>query len=256
MRVEAIPCLADNYAYLVIGGTGSAVVVDPSEAGPVAAAAERAGVSLAAIWLTHHHHDHVGGVPELLARNPRIVVHASAYDAERTRIVGVTRALSMGDLLWFGSRRARVLEVPGHTLGALAYLVDGALFSGDTLFSGGCGRLFEGTPEQMQGSLDVLRSLPPETALYPGHEYTVRNLEFALHLEPENHDIVARLARARALRSQALPTVPSTLAEELATNPFLRWDAPAVIEAARVLGAANDEPAQVFAALRRAKDSY
>jgi hydroxyacylglutathione hydrolase len=256
MRIEIIPCLADNYAYLVASDAGSAVVVDPSEADPVIAAVETAGLSLAGIWLTHHHHDHVGGVSELCRVYPRLEVHASAYDAAHARIPGVTHALREGDALWFASRRVRVFEVPGHTLGAIAYLTDGALFSGDTLFSAGCGRLFEGSPQMMQASLAKLRGLDPELLLYPGHEYAEKNLRFASVIEPHNAELAQQCARVEQLRAKGAPSVPTTLGTEWATNPFLRWDEPEVMAKARELGAVDDTPHEVFAALRRARDTF
>lgn len=254
MHVEPVPCLTDNYAY-VVASNGYAVVVDPSEAAPVEAAVERLGVRLVGIWLTHHHHDHVGGVAELVAAHPSLVVVASAYDQDQGRIPHVSHGVRAGEPLWFGSRRARVIEVPGHTLGAVAYLIEGALFCGDTLFCGGCGRLFEGSPAQMQQSLALLRELPADTLVYPGHEYTVKNLAFGAHVEPRNADIAELSAVARTLRAQEKPTVPTTLGQELRINPFLRWDDPAVIAHARTLGAGVDE-VTVFAAVRREKDSF
>lgn len=256
MRTEIVPCLTDNYAYLLVSEGGVAVVVDPSEAEPVLATVESQGLSLVGIWLTHHHHDHVGGVEELLAAQPKLTVVASDHDREHRRIRAATRGLLEGDPLWFASQRVRVLSVPGHTLGAVAFLVDGALFSGDTLFSSGCGRLFEGTPEMMLRSLDKLRSLPPETRLYPGHEYAAKNLAFAADIEPDNPAIAARRAEVEALRAQGLASVPTTLGDELLVNPFLRWDVPEVIARAKVLGAASEEPVDVFAALRRARDVF
>jgi hydroxyacylglutathione hydrolase len=256
MDIEAVPCLSDNYAYLIVGSAGHAVVVDPSEAAPVRAALRERGLTLVGIWATHHHHDHVGGILDLLQDFRGLEVLGSAYDAERKRIPGLTRAVHPDDAVWFESRRVRLLFVPGHTLGAVAYLCDGALFSGDTLFGAGCGRMFEGTPEVMQSSLAAMRALPPETRLYCGHEYTENNLRFAQHIEPENSAIVERQARVRARRASGQPSVPSSLAEECATNPFLRWDEPVVIEKARELGATSAAPQDVFAALRRAKDSF
>lgn len=256
MRVEIVPCLKDNYAYLLVGDTGQTVVIDPSAAEPVTERVAREGLDLVGIWCTHHHLDHVGGVEALTLGRPDRYVVGSAYDAEHARILGQTRGLGQDEPLWFASRRTHVLRVPGHTLGALAFFIGGALFSGDTLFGGGCGRLFEGTPHMMQRSLDKLRALPEDTRLYCGHEYTVQNLEFAVTIEPDNAALVERLAQARALRSQALPTVPSTLGLELATNPFLRWDEPVVIAKARELGATSEEPDEVFAAIRRTKDSF
>jgi hydroxyacylglutathione hydrolase len=256
MEIEVIPCLTDNYAYLVAASGGHAVVVDPSEAAPVRSALERRGLSLVGVWATHHHHDHVGGISELVRDVAGLEVLGSAYDAQRQRIPSQTRALNPGDPVWFQSGRVRLLFVPGHTLGAVAYLYNGALFSGDTLFSAGCGRLFEGTPAQMRSSLASLRDLPPSTLLYCGHEYTQKNLEFALDIEPDNAAISERLRQVREQRAAGRPSVPSTLMQECETNPFLRWDAPTVITRALALGAQSDAPDEVFATLRRAKDAY
>ena len=256
MQIDVVPCLTDNYAYLLVDPSGNTVIVDPSEAEPVVAALSERGLNPVGIWATHHHHDHVGGIPELLERFPRLEVVGSGYDAERNRIPKLTHAVQAGDPLWFESRRVRLLFVPGHTLGAVAYLCDGALFSGDTLFSAGCGRMFEGTPEVMQASLASMRALPPDTQLYCGHEYTEKNLQFAAFVEPGNEAIAERQEQVRALRAEGRPSVPCSIAQEQAVNPFLRWDAPAVIEKARSLGAASTSPADIFAALRRAKDSY
>jgi hydroxyacylglutathione hydrolase len=256
MEIEVVPCLADNYAYLLIDRSGHTIVVDPSEAEPVVAALERRSLELVGIWATHHHHDHVGGIPELVRRYPRLEVVGSAYDAEHNRIPKLTHAIGADEPLWFESRRVRLLFVPGHTLGAVAYLCEGALFSGDTLFSAGCGRMFEGTPSGMQASLASLRSLPGDTQLHCGHEYTEKNLQFAAFIEPENKAIPERLAQVRQLRAQGSPSVPCSIEQEHAVNPFLRWDEPAVIEKARSLGAASDAAPDVFAALRKAKDNF
>jgi hydroxyacylglutathione hydrolase len=256
MEIEAIPCLADNYAYLLSDASGHAVVVDPSEAAPIVEAVARRGLELVGIWATHHHHDHVGGIEELVARYARVEVVGSAYDAERKRIPKLTHALSDGDPLWFESRRVRLLFVPGHTLGAVAYLCDGALFSGDTLFSAGCGRMFEGTPKGMQASLASLRELPGDTRLCCGHEYTEKNLQFAAFVEPDNAAIAARVEEVRQLRAKGQPSIPCSLEQECAVNPFLRWDVPEVIDKARSLGANSADPAEVFAALRKAKDTF
>jgi hydroxyacylglutathione hydrolase len=256
MDIEAVPCLADNYAYVLTDGGGHAVVVDPSEAAPVRAALQRRGLSLVGIWATHHHHDHVGGIEELLQSFRGLEVLGSMYDAERQRIPGLTRGLREGDPVWFESRRVRLLFVPGHTLGAVAYFCEGALFSGDTLFGAGCGRMFEGNPRMMQSSLAAMRSLPADTRLYCGHEYTENNLRFAQHIEPDNAAIAERLARVRERRAHGRPSVPSTLEEERATNPFMRWDEANVIARALELGAKSPAPEEVFAALRRAKDNF
>jgi hydroxyacylglutathione hydrolase len=255
MEIHIVPCLSDNYAYVLVHA-GAAVVVDPSESAPVKAAIANLGVSLVGIWATHHHHDHVGGIADLVHENAGLEVIASAYDAERKRVPGQTRAVSEGEPLWFGSHRVRVMEVPGHTLGAVAYLVDGALFSGDTLFGAGCGRLFEGTPETMVASLGALRALPGDTKLYCGHEYTEKNLAFARKMEPGNADVTARQQKVAELRRAGQPSLPSTIAEECRTNPLLRWDAPRVIEKAQELGVTSTEPESVFGAIRRARDFF
>lgn len=255
MEIHIVPCLSDNYAY-ILTHAGATVVVDPSEAGPVQAALTQRGLALNGIWATHHHHDHVGGIAELVRQNAGLEVVGSTYDAERSRIPELTRAVGESEPLWFGSHRVRILEVPGHTLGAIAFVVDGALFSGDTLFASGCGRLFEGDPPTMLASLQALRALPGETRLYCGHEYTQKNLSFAAKIEPGNPDVKRRLAEVEKLRAADKPTIPSTIEEERRTNPMLRWDAPSVIEKAQQLGAASAEPVAVFAAIRRARDGF
>jgi hydroxyacylglutathione hydrolase len=213
VHVAIVPCLADNFAYLVIEGDRCAVV-DPGEAPPVEAALARERVTLAAIWLTHHHHDHVGGVKELVAAHPGIEVVAHVHDRER--LANVTRFVEEGDTVELGVLRARVIHNPGHTLGAISYVVAGCVFTGDTLFGAGCGRLFEGSPEMMHVSLGKLAALPPDTRVYFGHEYTASNLRWAAVVEPDNAAIAAR---AGALPK---PSTPSTIADELATNPFVR----------------------------------
>lgn len=256
MDIHVVPCLKDNYAYLLSDATGHTVIVDPSETEPVLRAVRERELQPVAIWATHHHFDHVGGIAGLLEAYPGIEVVGSDYDARHGRIPGLTRALSSGDALWFDSRRVQLEFVPGHTLGAVAYLCEGAVFSGDTLFAAGCGRMFEGTPEVMQTSLAKLRALPADTRLYCGHEYTEANLRFAAHIEPDNVAIHECVRKVEGLRAQGSPSVPTRMADECAVNPFLRWDVPAVIERARSLGAESDEPAAVFAALRRAKDTF
>jgi hydroxyacylglutathione hydrolase len=256
MQIEVVPCLSDNYAYVLHDNAGHAIVVDPSETAPVQEVLTQRGLSLVGVWATHHHLDHVGGIVGLVSDKRDVEVVASAHDAERKRVPGQTRALHPGDTIWFGSRRVRLVFVPGHTLGAVAYLCEGALFSGDTLFSAGCGRVFEGSPSMMQNSLAALRALPAETQLYCGHEYTEKNLSFASFVEPQNAAVRARLEHVHALRAKGQPSVPSSLADELETNPFLRWDVPAVTDRARELGAQSSDPADVFAALRKAKDNF
>lgn len=263
MRVIPIPCLQDNYAYLVIGDKGSTVVVDPSEAAPVLAALEREGARLDAIWLTHHHWDHVGGVEELCSSVRRsqgpdgpLPVLGSAYDLEHARIPRQTVGLREGDSLQLDGQPVAIIEIPGHTLGAIAFVVQGALFSGDTLFVAGCGRVFEGTMPMMQGSLAKLRALPADTQLYCGHEYTLSNLRFVQAVDPEAPGLPQALSQASAQRERGEPTVPGVLRDELTHNPFLRWDAPNVIAAARARGAGDSSAPSVFGAMRTAKDNF
>jgi hydroxyacylglutathione hydrolase len=249
MRILAVPCLKDNYAYLVIDGT-YAVCVDPSEHTEVSTAIAREGLQLGGIWLTHHHWDHVGGVEQLVAQNPGIEVVAHKTDAEK--IKGVTRVVDDGDTIETGPLRAKIIHNPGHTLGAISFWIarsgsagprssaeggaewiDDAVFTGDTLFGAGCGRVFEGTMEMMHASLQKLAALPPETRVYFGHEYTASNLRYGMHAEPEN---AAMKQRAESLTP---PSTPSTIGLERETNPFLR---------------ARD--AAEFAARRTVKDSF
>jgi hydroxyacylglutathione hydrolase len=247
MRIVSVPCLKDNYAYLVIDDDGLCAVVDPGEAAPIEAALVRENAKLVAIWATHHHPDHVGGVAELVARRPNLEVTIGVKDAPRTP--SVTRALEDGDEVALGALRARCIHNPGHTLGAISYVIEDAVFTGDTLFGGGCGRMFEGDPRMMHASLMRLAALPPETRMYFGHEYTAGNLRFAAAVEPDNAEVAARAQRL------AQPSTPSTIGAERATNPFLRCAEPAVIEAATARGGAGD-PASVFGALRAWKDSF
>jgi hydroxyacylglutathione hydrolase len=259
MRIVPVPCLSDNYAYLVIcEGTGEAAVVDPSESAPVLAAVDREGVRLKAIWCTHHHHDHVGGNLELLAADPSLPVVGHASD--RGRIPGQTLFVEDGDEIAVGDQlRARIIHNPGHTRGAITYyLADApAAFTGDTLFLAGCGRMFEGTPPVMQASLATLASILPDAArIYCGHEYTAANLRFAAAVEPDSAAVTSRAEWVAQLRGQNQPTMGAPLSDELATNPFLRVDQPAVIAAARAHGAGSDGPADVFGALRAWKDAF
>ena len=252
MRILQLPALRDNYIYLLYDPeTATAAVVDPAVAEPVLDKLAELGAELVAIFNTHHHHDHVGGNRQLLERYPRAAVYGS--QADRGRIPGQTVELRAGETVEFAGRQATVLFVPGHTRGHVAYYFpeSGDLFCGDTLFAGGCGRLFEGTPEQMVGSLDQLRQLPEATRVWCAHEYTLNNLRFALTVDGDNPDLQARYQQVAALRQAGSPTVPSTIGEERRTNPFLRGDQPALQAATGVL-----DPVQVFARLRGMKDQF
>jgi hydroxyacylglutathione hydrolase len=220
ITVQAVPVLSDNYAWLLRdAGSGAVAIVDPGEAAPVIAAIEAAGGRLDAIWLTHHHADHIAGTEEVRARFGAKVVGATA-DAHR--LPRLDLALAEGDVVALGGSEARVLETPGHTRGHIAFVSEGVLLCGDTMFSLGCGRLLEGTPAEMFSSLRKFAALPPQTLVYCGHEYTDSNARFALHATPDNTALQAFAAGVRQKRAAGEATVPSRLADELAANPFLR----------------------------------
>jgi hydroxyacylglutathione hydrolase len=223
MRIVSIPCLTDNYAYLVIcEATQRAAIVDPSEAAPVLAAVRQHGVELEAIWNTHHHWDHTGGNQELVTavRGLDVVAHES----DRGRVPAQTIFVNEGDTVSVGQVTASIIHNPGHTTGAISFHIadPGAVFTGDTMFGAGCGRLFEGTPADMHDSLTKLAALPGTTRVYCGHEYTEKNLAFAAEADKDNPAVAERLARVTELRKKGQPSVPFTMAEELATNPFVR----------------------------------
>jgi hydroxyacylglutathione hydrolase len=260
MQVVPVPQLVDNYAYLVIDSdTSLAGVVDVAEAGPVIDAAARVGATLTAILSTHHHFDHVGGNEELLAALPSGTVAVYGYQGDAERIPGITRPLDDGEEFELGGLRARAMFIPAHTRGHLAYYfeTEKSVFTGDTMFAGGCGRLFEGDAAQMKGSLEKLAALPDDTLVYCGHEYTQGNLAFAATLEPGNDKLTQRRAEVDRLIESGRPSVPTTIAIEKATNPFLRSTSAELVASvqAQVQGL-DDDPVSVFAATRILKDSF
>jgi hydroxyacylglutathione hydrolase len=256
MQVTEVPCLKDNYAYLIHrAGSQDALVVDPSEAGPVIDALERAGLRLCGVLNTHHHFDHVGGNEALLSKFGQVPVFGHASDRGRIPVQSVF--LEHEGEFDAAGIHFRVLHIPGHTLGAIAYSAEGAVFTGDTLFAAGCGRLFEGTPQMMYESLNVkLGALPDDTRVYFGHEYTANNLKFAQYVEPHNAAVAAKAARVAELRAQGRPSTPSTLREERETNPFMRCGSDEIQgRVAERLGG-DRSPIAVLAAVRAAKDAF
>jgi hydroxyacylglutathione hydrolase len=256
--VTLLPVLRDNYVALLHAPAGGGVaIVDPAEAEPVIRHIEANGLSPLAILNTHHHPDHVGGNREL-QRTYDLPVYGAAEDRER--IPGLTHPMYDGDRIAPAglNRAGEVWDVPGHTRNHIAFVFadDGLVFAGDTLFAGGCGRLFEGTPVQMHASLQRLANLPDATRVYCAHEYTLKNLEFAAAVEPQNAAIQERLAEVRQRRAADQPTIPTTIGEEKRTNPFLRVAEPAVQQAAAQRGAAGEDAAAVFAAIRAWKDDF
>jgi hydroxyacylglutathione hydrolase len=256
MRLTALPAFDDNYIWALADDDGDALIVDPGDAAPVLAAADQ-GLWPAAVLLTHHHNDHIGGVAALRARWPTLPVYAP----EDERIPFDCVRVGDGARVALKNWRLEVLAVPGHTRSHIAYLGGGQdqdhLFCGDTLFSLGCGRMFEGTPSQMLGSLDRLAALPGSTAVCCGHEYTLANAAFARAVDPANEALRRRTEEVHAMRQAGRPTLPSTLAQETATNPFLRVDSEAVRAAvAHRLARAPTDRVETFAELRRWKDQF
>lgn len=256
MEVIALPAFNDNYLWLLHDGR-DALVVDPGDAAPVQAALQRLGLALRGILVTHHHGDHTGGVATL-----RDATGATVYGPAHERIPAPYQALQGGQTIRVLGIDWQVIDVPGHTAGHIAYYaaaVDGAplLFCGDTLFSGGCGRIFEGTPAQMLASLDRLAALPADTRVCCAHEYTLANLRFALAVEPENATLHDHLSHCQALRERGQPTLPSTMGIERAINPFLRSREPAVVRSVRSHDrATGEDEVAVFAALREWKNRF
>ena len=257
MQVYRISALSDNYIFLLHNPEQNiAAVVDPAEASPVLRSLKTLNAELVAIFNTHHHHDHVGGNQQLMAHFPQVCVYGGAED--RGRIPGQQVFLKEGSQVVFGDRVAEVFFVPGHTRAHIAYYFPpqtlgaaGELFCGDTLFAGSCGRLFEGTPTQMVDSLGKLRNLPDNTRVWCAHEYTLKNLQFALTVDGKNSDLKTRYEEVKTARDRYQPTVPSMLGVEKQTNPFLRWDDPNLQSAVN-----SQDPIQTFARLRGMKDRF
>lgn len=253
LELITVPCLADNYAYLVHDAeSGQTAVIDVPEPGPILAALEAQQWRLTDILITHHHDDHIQGVDALRARTGALVLGAAA-DAHR--LPRLDLALDEHSTFSVGREFARVIDVPGHTVGHIAFHFpeSGLAFTADSLMAGGCGRLFEGSARQMHASLAKLAALPPKTLICSGHEYTSSNLRFAATIEPENPALAARIAEVAALREKGLPSLPVPLATELSTNPYLRAHLPEVKAA---VGMAGADDVSVFAEIRARKDRF
>jgi len=255
LKVTPLKALRDNYIWLIHGADPRRVaIVDPGDARPVIQALEAQGLEPVAILLTHHHPDHSAGIPAL-----RELFDIPAWGPANEPVAGMTEAVSGGDRVELPGLGLAfdVIDIPGHTAGHIAFHGHGALFCGDTLFSAGCGRIFEGTPAEMLASLDALAALPDDTRVYCGHEYTLANLRFAQAVEPGNAEIAQHAAHVAALREADAPSLPSTIAVERRINPFLRSDEPAVQDAAaRRAGNTLASRVEVFAAVRRWKDEF
>ena len=260
IEVTPIRAFNDNYLWLFNPvGEKRACIVDPGDAGPVLRHLDEHGMQLEAIFITHHHGDHTGGIGELLRR-----FDVPVYGPRSPRIPAVTLPLQEGDSVELFGQRFHVLEIPGHTLDHIAYYTREAasfagpvLFCGDTLFAGGCGRVFEGSHAMMYGSLQKLAALPGETQVFCAHEYTLANLRFARAVTPDDTRLLQRFEREQARRASDIPTVPTTIGVELETNPFMRCEDAVLVEAARRhAGAPLRAPAEVFGAIREWKDSF
>ncbi len=252
LEIHQFPCLSDNYGYLVHDPvSGETAVIDTPDADRILSEAKSKGWTITQIWNTHWHPDHTGGNLKIKDETGCVIIGPAG---EEEKIPGLDRAVTEGSLVNLGTHAARVLDLPGHTLGHCAYSMedDGLAFVGDTLFALGCGRLFEGSAEQMWDSLSKLKALPEDTTIYCAHEYTAANAKFAVTIEPENKDLSAYSERVTELRSQNKPTVPTTLSAELAANPFLRADVPELQDA---MGHSGDAVA-TFAEIRKRKDNF
>ncbi|MBQ0931300.1 hydroxyacylglutathione hydrolase [Ideonella alba] len=253
MELLALPAFADNYVWMLIQGQ-QALVVDPGDASPVLQALAQRGLTLGGILVTHHHADHVDG---LAALRPHL--QGAVWGPDDSRLAGQVQPVHDGDTLAWGGWAVSVIGVPGHTRSHLAFAVAAdppLLFCGDTLFSAGCGRLFEGTAAQMHDSLQRLMALPPESLVCCAHEYTLSNLRFAMAAEPDNAALASHRQWVEAVRADGRPSLPTTLAQERQINPFLRCDQPALVASGLAHGAASDRPDDVFAALRAWKNEF
>jgi hydroxyacylglutathione hydrolase len=251
LEIELVPCLKDNYAYLIHDSdAGLTAIVDPSEPDPVRKALSARGWKLTHILNTHHHFDHTGGNVPLKETTGAVIVGPGK---DRDRIPGIDVGVDESTNWTFGARSVRVLEIPAHTRAHIAFVVDDAAFTGDTLFAMGCGRLFEGTPAMMWTSLSKLMHLPDETRIFCGHEYTLNNGRFALSIEPQNAALVSRMRDVESARARNLPTIPSSLGLEKMTNPFLRPDS---AEIRRSLDLEDADDVTVFGEMRKRKDSF
>jgi len=254
MKIIQFPVLSDNYAYIVqCQETGVAALIDTPDAAALKSRLKQENTTPQMILNTHHHWDHSGGNEEI-SNSYDVSIFASKYDEDR--IFGVTKTVGEGDEVRVGSLVFNVIEVSGHTLGHIAYYTKGILFCGDTVFVGGCGRLFEGTPAQMVESMQKIMGLPKETKIYCAHEYTENNLNFALGIEPGNRDLQKKIAEVRKLRQKGISTVPSTIEEELLYNPFMRFESEEIKAHLASLGLAINTNCEVFAAIRELKDAY
>lgn len=253
LDIVTLPCLSDNYCFLVHdSASGDTAVVDVPEAGVISQALKQRGWTLSHVLLTHHHWDHIDGLGDLLADHPAKVVGAHA---DTHRLPPLDLSVREGDRLPFGGEQIEVMDVSGHTVGHIAFYLpeSSVVFTADSLMALGCGRLFEGDPDMMWASLSKLAALPPETTVCSGHEYTEANARFAITVDPDNPALQTRIQNIAAARAANRPTVPSILSEELATNPFLRAADPAI---QRHLGMQDDDPARVFAEIRKRKDNF
>jgi len=253
LDLVTVPCLADNYAFLVHdAATGQTALIDAPEAPPIAAALAERGWALTDLLITHSHHDHIGGVEALRAEHGCRVI---GFAGDRDRLPPLDLAVRGGESFRSCGADVAVIEVPGHHAGHIAFHIPaaGLAFTGDSLMAMGCGRLFEGTPAEMWDSLLKLRALPPETLICSGHEYTQGNARFALTIEPQNAELTSRAAEIDTRRAAGLPTVPSSLATEIDTNPFLRADSP---DLAAAIDMAGTLAVEVFAEVRRRKDNF